>query len=145
MGPSGQDRVCRHRFDQPDPSPGWAKQTPTVPVRGQKRLMDCIDCHIRAAHSFDTPENALDKEMALGGQSVSLPFVHQQGLAMIKAKHESTEAAGARITSQLASFYRSRYPTVWNSQPPQIGRNLWHKCFPGDERNLGDAPQQHRP
>jgi hypothetical protein len=28
--------------------------------------MDCIDCHNRAAHSFTTPEQALNKDMARG-------------------------------------------------------------------------------
>ena len=29
---------------------------------GPWRTMDCIDCHNRPAHSFDTPEGALDKK-----------------------------------------------------------------------------------
>jgi hypothetical protein len=89
-------------------------------VTGQKRLMDCIDCHNRAAHSFDTPEDALNKDMALGSPSASLPFVHKEGLALIKAKYESREIAEARIPSELVTFYRSQYPAVWNSQRPQI-------------------------
>jgi hypothetical protein len=82
--------------------------------------MDCIDCHNRAAHSFDTPENALNKDMAQGSPSASLPFVHREGLALIKAKYESQVKAQTRITSDLLSFYRSQYPVVWNAQRPQI-------------------------
>jgi nitrate/TMAO reductase-like tetraheme cytochrome c subunit len=44
-----------------------------VPEGGQKHLMNCIDCHNRAAHSFDTPVNALNKAMASGRLSASLP------------------------------------------------------------------------
>ena len=51
-----------------------------APVAGQIRLMDCIDCHNRPAHSFDTPEDALNKKMAQGSPSVSLPFAHKKGL-----------------------------------------------------------------
>ena len=90
------------------------------PVTGQKRLMDCIDCHNRAAHSFDTPENALNKHMAQGSPSASLPFVHKEGLALLKAKYESREIAKVRITTDLVTFYRSQYPAVWNAQQAQI-------------------------
>jgi hypothetical protein len=87
---------------------------------GAKRLMDCMDCHNRAAHSFDTPENALNKDMAQGSPSASLPFVHKEGLALITAKYVSREDAKVRITADFVTFYRSQYPAIWNTQRPQI-------------------------
>jgi hypothetical protein len=87
---------------------------------GQRRVMDCIDCHNRAAHSFDTAEAALDKDMAAGSPSASLPFVHKQGLALIQATYSSPQNAQSKIVSGLESFYRSQYPAVWNGQRPQI-------------------------
>jgi nitrate/TMAO reductase-like tetraheme cytochrome c subunit len=90
------------------------------PVTGQKHVMDCIDCHNRAAHSFYTPEEALNKDMGAGTPSLSLPFIHKQGLVLLKASYASQEDASARITSGLETFYRSQYPAVWNSQRTQI-------------------------
>lgn len=90
------------------------------PVVGEKRLMDCIDCHNRPAHSFDTPEDALNKDMADGSPSASLPFVHREGLHLLKASYESRADAQAKITATLTTFYRSQYPAVWNTQQPQI-------------------------
>jgi nitrate/TMAO reductase-like tetraheme cytochrome c subunit len=92
------------------------------PVKGQKRVMDCIDCHNRAAHSFDTPEEALNKDMAAGSPSISLPFVHKQGLALIKADYPSQADATAKITSELDDFYRTQYPEIWSGQRAQIDR-----------------------
>jgi nitrate/TMAO reductase-like tetraheme cytochrome c subunit len=90
------------------------------PVIGQKRSMDCIDCHNRAAHSFDTPEDALNRDMAAGTPSASLPFIHKQGLALIKAQYASQEEAKVRITQGLETFYRSQFPVVWNGQRVQV-------------------------
>jgi len=90
------------------------------PISGQKHVMDCIDCHNRAAHSFYTPEEALDKGMSRGVPSVSLPFVHKQGIALLKASYGSQEDAATKITAGLENFYRSQYPDVWNSQRSQI-------------------------
>jgi nitrate/TMAO reductase-like tetraheme cytochrome c subunit len=89
---------------------------------GQKRQMDCIDCHNRAAHSFDTPEVAINKAMTKGAPDASLPFVHKQGLALVKASYSSEEDATAKITSGLEDFYRTQYPQIWNQQRPQIER-----------------------
>ncbi len=92
------------------------------PIKGQWRRMDCIDCHNRAAHSFDTPENALDKDMAMGSPSTSLPFVHKEGLALIKSDYPSQQDAASKITSGLGNFYRSQYPQVWSAQREQINQ-----------------------
>jgi nitrate/TMAO reductase-like tetraheme cytochrome c subunit len=90
------------------------------PITGQKHGMDCIDCHNRAAHSFDTPEDALNKDMSRGSPSASLPFVHKEGLALIKATYASRADAASGITSGLESFYRSQYPQIWSGQRAQI-------------------------
>jgi nitrate/TMAO reductase-like tetraheme cytochrome c subunit len=87
---------------------------------GQKHEMDCIDCHNRAAHSFETPEEALNKAMAAGVPNASLPFAHKQGLSLIKASYASQEEATVKITSGLEDFYRSQYPLVWDGQRTQI-------------------------
>jgi nitrate/TMAO reductase-like tetraheme cytochrome c subunit len=91
-----------------------------APVTGQKHVMDCIDCHNRAAHSFEAPEDVLNKDMAQGSPSASLPFIHKQGLALLKATYTSQEDAASRIRLDLENFYRSQYPAIWSGQRAQI-------------------------
>jgi len=87
---------------------------------GQKRTMNCIDCHNRAAHSFDTPQNAVNTAMARGRLSPSLPFLHKEGLALIKAEYASQADAESKITAGLEDFYRTQYPNAWSQQRTQI-------------------------
>jgi hypothetical protein len=82
--------------------------------------MDCIDCHNRPAHSFDTAEGALDKMMAQGSPSAALPFLHREGLALLNAKYVSQDEAKTQITSGLITFYRSQYPAIWDAQRTQV-------------------------
>jgi len=89
-------------------------------VTGEKHVMDCLDCHNRPAHSFSTPENALDARMAQGSPSATLPFIHKEGLALLKAKYDSQDDAKARIASGLAAFYQTQYSAVYNSQRAQV-------------------------
>ena len=80
--------------------------------QGERRVMDCIDCHNRAAHAFVTAEEAIDRAMADGAISPSLPFVHKEGLALLKAAYSSQEEAGVKIPQQLEAFYRAQNPDV---------------------------------
>lgn len=92
----------------------------SVPDTTHPHLMDCIGCHNRAAHSFDTAQGALDKLMAQGSPSASLPFLHKEGLSLLNTKYDSQGEAKARITSGLITFYRSQYPAVWDTQRAQV-------------------------
>jgi hypothetical protein len=80
--------------------------------QGERRVMDCIDCHNRAAHAFVTAEEAINSAMALGAISPSLPFVHKEGLELLKAVYSSQEEAGVKIPQQLEAFYRAQNPDV---------------------------------
>lgn len=130
-----------------------------APIQGQRRVMDCIDCHNRAAHTFQTPEDALNHAMVDGLISTSLPFVHKKGLELIKADYATEADAAAKIPAQLEAYYREQYPqvmaakadlvkqagkglftiysqnvfpemkTTWGTHPNNIGHNAYPGCF----------------
>jgi nitrate/TMAO reductase-like tetraheme cytochrome c subunit len=83
---------------------------------GERREMDCIDCHNRAAHSFVTPEEAVNRAMADGAISTDLPFIHKEGLELLKAEYRSQDEARAKIPAQLEAFYKSSNPEVLGSK-----------------------------
>jgi hypothetical protein len=74
--------------------------------------MDCIDCHNRAAHTFVTAEDALNRAMAEGAVSPDLPWVHKEGLQLLKANYATEEEASSQIPLQLEAFYRTQSPDV---------------------------------
>jgi hypothetical protein len=80
--------------------------------QGERRVMDCIDCHNRAAHTFVTAEEAINRAMADGAISPSLPWVHKEGLELLKANYSSEAEARAKIPAQLAAFYKAGHPDV---------------------------------
>jgi nitrate/TMAO reductase-like tetraheme cytochrome c subunit len=80
--------------------------------QGERRVMDCIDCHNRAAHSFVTAEEAINSAMADGGIDPSLPWIHKEGLALLKGEYNNQDDAHAQIPQQLEAFYRTQHPEV---------------------------------
>jgi len=80
--------------------------------QGERRTMDCIDCHNRASHTFVTAEEAINRAMADGSISPELPWVHKEGLQLLNATYASQEEARAKIPAQLEEFYRTQHPEV---------------------------------
>ncbi len=80
--------------------------------QGERRLMDCIDCHNRAAHTFVTAEEALNQAMADGAINPTLPWVHKESLALLNAHYTSQAEAGQKIPADLEAFYRSSNPSI---------------------------------
>jgi nitrate/TMAO reductase-like tetraheme cytochrome c subunit len=91
----------------------------TVP-QGERRVMDCIDCHNRAAHTFVTAEDAINRAMEQGAISPELPWVHKEGLALLKANYASEAEASTQIPQQLEAFYRTQSPDVLASKSAQV-------------------------
>jgi nitrate/TMAO reductase-like tetraheme cytochrome c subunit len=80
--------------------------------KGERRVMDCIDCHNRAAHTFVTAEDALNRAMAEGAISADLPWVHKKGLELLKGNYATEADAQTQIPQQLEAFYRASHPDV---------------------------------
>jgi hypothetical protein len=111
--------------------------------------MQCVDCHNRAAHSFETADHAVDGSIKHGQIAADLPFVKKTGLELIQAPYPSEEEAASKITSGLKDFYREKYPEVSAKRSSDIdsaaraltavyGRNV----FPDLKVTWGTYPNQ---
>jgi len=88
--------------------------------KGERRVMDCIDCHNRAAHTFVTPEDAINRAMTEGAISADLPWVHKESLALLKASYADEADAAAKIPLELQAFYASQHPEVLPSKAASV-------------------------
>ena len=88
--------------------------------QGEQRVMDCIDCHNRAAHTMQTAEDALNRAMAEGAISPELPFVHKKGLELLKADYKTEDEARQKISEGLTQFYRNEHPEVLVRRPDLV-------------------------
>jgi|KBSSwiStaDraftv2_1062776.scaffolds.fasta_scaffold180587_2 nitrate/TMAO reductase-like tetraheme cytochrome c subunit len=129
-----------------------SKLTPAQIAAGQSRGMDCVDCHNRAGHVFEVPERALDRALASGQISPSLPFVKREALAALKGDYPDRAAALREIESKLtgklsqadsqrvkaavaavqAIYARNVFPEMrvsWGTYPNNTGHNDSPGCF----------------
>ena len=86
----------------------------------QMREMDCMDCHNRPSHSYDLPERAVDKAMANGRISASLPMAKKKAVEILKVDYKTRDEAASRIPVAFAQFYQQTYPAVWAQRQADV-------------------------
>ncbi len=94
--------------------------TPEQLAAGERRVMDCVDCHNRPTHIYQLPGRALDDAMASGHISPSLPFVKKQALAALQVDYPSREAAQLQIAMTLDGYYKQSYPDVYAQKQQRV-------------------------
>jgi len=82
--------------------------------------MECVDCHNRPTHTFDLPERAVDKALALGDIAVGLPYIKKKSVELLKANYATSAEAAARLPPALVDFYRQNYPDVYAARSQDI-------------------------
>jgi nitrate/TMAO reductase-like tetraheme cytochrome c subunit len=120
------------------------------------RTMDCIDCHNRPAHIYQSPDDAVDLAMYLGRIDRSLPWVKTNAVGVLTRKYTSETQAMEGIATALAQRYpedqfpgrqASVHATIdavqqiyrdnffpemkasWDKYPNNIGHKDWPGCF----------------
>lgn len=85
-------------------------------AKGERRRMDCIDCHSRPAHTYLPPDVALDQAFAAGRLDTNLPYLKKEAVAVLSKPYTSTPEALTSISSGLDQFYRSNYAVLYSSK-----------------------------
>lgn len=120
------------------------------PDPGQIRRMDCLDCHNRPAHRYNTPNDSVDRALAAGDIDRSIPWVKSNLVAILTAKYETKPEALQKISEHLRGAYKehpqveklvaaaqniygqSFFPEMkadWRAYPDNKGHKEWPGCF----------------
>ena len=114
------------------------------------RQMDCMDCHNRPAHRYQTPNAAVNLAMALGKIDTSLPWIKTnalyaltrsytnetqavQGIATILSERYPGDLRIRPVIDVVQQIYRNNFfPEMnasWKVYPDNIGHKDWPGCF----------------
>jgi nitrate/TMAO reductase-like tetraheme cytochrome c subunit len=114
------------------------------------RRMDCMDCHNRPAHRYQTPNSAVSLAMALGNIDRGLSFVKSNALYVLTLPYTNSTQALQSIATSLSERYpndprirpaigavqqiytNNFFPEMkasWKVYPDNIGHKDWPGCF----------------
>jgi len=128
--------------------------TPDQIAKGERRTMDCLDCHNRPAHTFEpSPERAVDVAIANGHLPKTLPFARREAVAALKDEYASGDEAQRGIDARLRKAFAAKsgdpdlvrtiaavqdiygsniFPAMkvkWGTYPNNIGHTFFNGCF----------------
>ena len=114
------------------------------------RTMDCMDCHNRPAHTYQSPNDAVNLAMSLGRIDPNLKWIKTNALYTLTRKYTNVTQALQSIATHLAGQYPSApqvkdaigavqqiytnnfFPEMnasWDKYPNNIGHKDWPGCF----------------
>jgi len=89
--------------------------------KGERRRMDCMDCHNRPAHPMAaTAERAVNDRMASGEIPRDLPFVRREAVKALAAVYPTQQAGEEEIATALREFYRTQRPESYVAKRQQV-------------------------
>jgi nitrate/TMAO reductase-like tetraheme cytochrome c subunit len=71
----------------------------------EKRTMDCIDCHNRPSHNYNSPTVYFDKIMLTGAVSKDIPFIKKVSMEILRETFSDKDTALMKIESAIKGFY----------------------------------------
>ena len=135
----------------------------------ESRTMDCVDCHNRATHIYETMEAAIDKRLAQGIIPTELPYIKKVAMAALSNHYVEKDQGTLDIQNYVSETYRRNYPNIseskftqidkaaqgiaeiyqrnihpamkvtWGSYPNHIGHQNSEGCFRCHNKNMQDA------
>jgi hypothetical protein len=119
--------------------------TPEQLARGERRRLDCMDCHNRPSHPMAaSPERAVDAAIARGEIPRTLPFVRREGVKALKVSYATHAAGSEGVAKALREFYRTGYQDIYTTRRQEVDKavaatqNVFERnVFPEMKVNFG--------
>ena len=114
------------------------------------RKMDCMDCHNRPSHRYLSPEQAVNRAMALNQIDPVLPWIKTNAMYVLTRNYSNEVQAQAGIAATLSARYPNEaritnaiasvrqiyadnfFPEMkasWSAYPDNVGHMIWPGCF----------------
>ncbi len=102
-----------------------------------KRTMDCIDCHNRPSHNYNSPSVYFNKAMLTGAVSKNIPFIKKAAMDILRDTFTDTDTALMKIDESITSFYKTDYSDYYeqhrdliNGAIASLQKSFAHNTFP---------------
>jgi len=88
------------------------------------RTMDCIDCHNRPSHIYNSPTVYFDKAMLTGDISKNIPFIKKTSMEILRENFSDTDTALMKIEASIRDYYRSDFRDYYDSNTGLIDKSI---------------------
>jgi hypothetical protein len=111
------------------------------------RTMDCVDCHNRPTHVFESPEEAVDRLLQEDRLSREIPFVRREAVRALRAVENPGDDPAAAIREALEKAYEKYAdrgieiaPSDLTAVSEEVGVIWSRNVFPAMQVSWGTYP-----
>lgn len=90
----------------------------------EKRRMDCMDCHNRPSHDYQTPVSFVNNAITAGQISKDLPDIKYLAMEILANKFPTTDSALAYIEQEIRNYYGFMYEDLVADNPELIDQAI---------------------
>lgn len=88
------------------------------------RTMDCIDCHNRPSHNYNSPTVYFDQAMSGGMIRRDIPFIKKTSMEILRETFTDADTARMKIRNSINDFYKTNYPDFYSSRKSSIDSSV---------------------
>lgn len=84
------------------------------------RVMDCMDCHNRPSHIYNSPDYSIDLAILTGQIDRNIPDIKRVAVDNMAREYSTHDSAIIEIANSMIDFYRVNLPEVYDKMRVQI-------------------------
>ena len=88
------------------------------------RTMDCIDCHNRPSHNYNSPTVYFNKAMITGAVSKDIPFIKKVAMGVLRETFSTNDTAMLKIEAGITDYYKTAYPDFYAKNKDLISSSV---------------------
>jgi NapC/NirT cytochrome c family protein len=97
----GNETIVYTKGGRPFPDSSMAQAA----AKGFLRSLDCIDCHNRPAHRYESPMKAVNAALVSGRLDPSIPWIKREAVQAMSRPYATNQGAQDSIALTLRAFY----------------------------------------
>jgi hypothetical protein len=86
--------------------------------------MDCVDCHNRPSHKYNSPDYLIDMAMLTGQIETDIPEIKRAAVEAMDTEYETEPEALDGIAEQMLNHYKKNQPEYLESNGAAIDRAI---------------------
>lgn len=90
--------------------------------KGEKQLVDCIDCHNRPSHRYNHPAPMVNQAIEQGRINVKIPDIKRISVEALEQEYKTEKGALDGIRAYIEKSYKEQYPDALTGQKADLDR-----------------------
>ena len=90
----------------------------------EPRIFDCMDCHNRPSHIYNSPDHAVDEALFTQKIDATLPEIKRIAVEAMAEEYATEEEARHGIASYIKEFYNEEYPEVYKDNQEKVNEAI---------------------